>query len=139
MEGIGGGLTALAFWGFVASVVVAGIWSDIRKREAQHETMRRMIESGQPIDQALMDKLSGGDQHVDRDLKIAGLIILFIAPGLAGFGWFVSLLSEKWLFPMLGIAALTAFVGVGLLVASKFAERSYREAEASTANRTLAP
>ena len=55
MDGIGGGLAALAFWGFIGSIVVAGIWYGIREREAQHETFRRVIESGQPVDQALMD------------------------------------------------------------------------------------
>ena len=43
---LGAGLAALAFWGFIASVVVAGIWYDIRKRDAQHETVRRIVESG---------------------------------------------------------------------------------------------
>ena len=54
---LGAGLAALAFWGFIATVVVAGIWYDIRKREAQQETLRRMFESGRPMDDALMDKL----------------------------------------------------------------------------------
>ena len=51
---LGAGLAALAFWGFLASIIVAGIWYDIRKREAQHETVRRLFESGQPIDEALI-------------------------------------------------------------------------------------
>jgi len=48
--GIGAGLAALGFWGFVAVAVVAGIWDNIRKRDAQHETVRRLIESGQSAD-----------------------------------------------------------------------------------------
>ena len=36
----GAGLAALAFWGFIATVVVAGTWNDILMREAQHETVR---------------------------------------------------------------------------------------------------
>ena len=50
MEGISvsEGLAALGFWTFIAAIIVAGIWDGIRKREAQHETLRRMIESGQP-------------------------------------------------------------------------------------------
>ena len=42
----------------------------------QHETLRRVIESGQPIDQTLMDRLLGGEKRVDRDLKVAGLIVM---------------------------------------------------------------
>ena len=57
--GLGAGLAALAFWGFISSVVVAGIWYAVREREAQHETVRRLVESGQSIDSELMDKHKG--------------------------------------------------------------------------------
>ncbi len=134
MEGIGAGLGAIGLWSFIAAIIVAGIWDGIRKREAQHETLRRMIESGQPIDQALMDKLLGGSKRLDRDLKVAGLIVLFVAPGLALLGWFVSLLSAEWLLPMLGVSALVGCVSIGLLVASKVIGRSYREDDASAHN-----
>jgi hypothetical protein len=122
MEGLGGGIAAFAFWGFIASVVVAGIWYAAREREAQHETLRRFVESGKPIDDALMDKVLGGDKNVARDLRIGGLITLFTAPGLAILGWFISQLAEAALMPLLGTAGLVACVGVGLLVASKAAD-----------------
>lgn len=138
MDGIGGGLAAMAFWGFIAAVVVGGMWYAIREREAQHETLRRIIESGQPIDQALMDKVLGGDRVVHRDLKIGGLIVLFVAPGLAVLGWFISFVAEEALMPLLGVAALVAFVGVGLLIASKVAERAYRENDPSAIHRNMA-
>ena len=138
MGDIGVGLAAMAFWAFLAAVVVAGIWDGIRKREAQHETLRRMVESGQSIDQELMDKLLGGAKRQDRDLKVAGLIVTSIAPGLALLGWFISLLSSDWLFPMLGVAALVGCVGIGLLSASKFVGRSYRDDHAPAANKPMA-
>lgn len=139
MEGIGGGLAALAFWGFLAAVVVGGIIYGIREREAQHETFRRVIESGKPVDPALMDKVLGGDKVVHRDLKIGGLIVILAAPGVAVAGWLISLLAEAWLYPMLGVAALLAFVGMGLLLASKSAEQSFRESDPSAFNRNMAP
>ncbi len=136
---LGAGLAALAFWGFVATIIVAGIWYDIRKRQAQHETLRRIIESGQPLDQALMDKLlslsgGGGGERLDRDLRVAGLIVLFVAPGLALLGVFVGLESEEALLPLLGVAALVGCVSIGLLVASRVVGRSYREEDASAPN-----
>jgi len=127
MEGLGSGLSALAFWGFIAAVVVGGIWYSVRERQAQYETLRRIIDSGKPVDQALVDKILGGGHRTDRSLKIAGLIVIFVAPGMAVFGWFIGKLSAVWLFPLLGVSALLAFVGIGLLVAAKIAERSYRE------------
>lgn len=125
MEGLGAGLSALAFWGFIAAVVVGGMWYSVREREARHESLRRIIESGQAVDEALIDKIFGGNRRLDRDLKIAGMIVIFVAPGFAVMGWFIGSRFEPWLMPLLGVAALVAFVGVGLLVASKIAEPSH--------------
>jgi len=117
---IGAGLAALAFWGFVAIVAVAGIWGTIRKREAQHETLRRAIESGQAIQPDLVRRiLEQGRERLDRDLMAAGLITLFAAPGLAVLGWFLKFVSPEALMPLLGAAALVATVGIGLVVAAK--------------------
>jgi len=125
MEGPAAGLGAIGFWLFIAAIVIGGMWYSIREKEAKQETIRRIIESGQPIDAALMDKLVGGEKRLDRELMVAGLITLFVAPGLALLGWFISLLAPPWLLPMLGVAVLVAFVGIGLIVAAKIAERTY--------------
>lgn len=138
MDGFGAGLAALAFWGFIASCVVGGIWYGIREKETQHETLRRIIESGQPVDEELVDKILGGDKAVHRDLKIAGYITLSTAPGLVILGWFLSNVSDKVLMPLLGVAGLVACVGIGLLVAAKVAERSYRTNNPPSANRNMA-
>lgn len=128
-SGIGAGLAALAFWGFVAAVVVAGIWYDIRKREAQHETVRRLIESGQPIDQELMEKLSlvadGGDKRHDQDFRLTGLWLLPIAVGLAVFGLILGTQYSEALAPLLGVSAMLACMGIGFLIAAKIAGRWY--------------
>ncbi len=135
MNGIGQGLAAFAFWGFIASVVVAGIWYGLRERQAQYDTLSRMIESGQAIDEDVVEKILGGGKRVDVGLRIGGLIVIFVAPGIAVLAWFISQLSAPWLMPLLGVAALVGFIGIGLLVAAKFAERSLREAR--TPDRTL--
>lgn len=128
-SGIGAGMAALAFWGFVAAVVVAGIWYDIRKREAQHETVRRLIESGQPIDQELMEKLSlvadGGDKRHDQDFRLTGLWLLPIAVGIAVFGLILGTQYSEALAPLLGVSAMLACMGIGFLIAAKIAGRWY--------------
>ena len=43
MEGIFG-LAAFGFWMFIAAVSLGGIWDGIRKREAEHETVRRIAQ-----------------------------------------------------------------------------------------------
>jgi hypothetical protein len=127
---VAAGLGAFGFWLFIAAVVVAGIWFDARKRESQQETLRRAVESGQRLDPAMIDKLvtaGGGESRIDRDLKVAGLIVIFVAPGLALLGWFLAKAEPKILDVMIGVSLLVGFVGIGLLVASKVAERWYRE------------
>ena len=130
--GIGAGLGALGFWVFIATCVAGGIWDSIRKREAQHETLRRMIESGQPIETTLSDKLlalgGGSSKSLGRDLRVSGLIILFVAPGLAIFGWVMAQAVAEVLWPvMLGVSALLGCVSLGFFVAARVVERGYRE------------
>jgi len=124
------GLGALGFWIFIAAIVVAGIWFDVRKRESQQETLRRVVESGQDIDPAIIDKiLDAGKElsRIDRDLRVSGLIVIFLSPGLAVFGWFLAKLRPEIMNVMLGVALLVGFIGIGLLVAAKVAERWYLE------------
>jgi len=118
------GLAALGFWMFIGATAVAGIWDGVRKRDAEHETLRRMIESGKEPDKAMVDKLIGSRKKPERDLKVGGLIVIFVAPGLALMGWTISFVEEKVLIPLLGVAGLVLFVGIGLLVASNFLERA---------------
>jgi hypothetical protein len=114
------GLAAFGFWIFVAAATVGGIWDGVRKREAEHETLRRMVESGKEPDQRLVNELIGAKKQPARDLKVAGLIVIFVAPGLALMGWVISHQNEAILVPLLGVAGLVAFVGAGLLTAARF-------------------
>ncbi len=124
------GLAALGFWLFIAAVSVAGIWDGIRKREAEHETLRRIIESGKQPDQQQMDKLLGYNKAPERDLKVGGLITMSVAPGLVVLGWLVG---EGALMPLLGVAGLVAFIASGLLVAASFMKKA-RESDSSGQN-----
>ena len=128
------GLAAFGFWMFIAAVSVGGIWDGVRKREAEHETLRRMIESGKTPDQDLVDKLLGHKKDPARDLKVAGLIVIFVAPGLALMGWVIGLAQPDALMPLFGVAGLVGFVGIGLLTAARFLERATREDSAETRN-----
>ena len=132
---LGAGLAALAFWGFLAAVVVGGIWYDIRKKESQQETIRRLFESGQPVDEKLMDKLmSQSDdkgERLDRGFKLTGMILLPAAVGLAVLGLVLGLQAPEARLPLLGVSGLVACVGVGFLVASRMARRWYESDEKS--------
>jgi hypothetical protein len=135
---LGAGLAALAFWGFLAVVVVAGIWYDIRKKESQQETIRRLFESGQPVDEKLMDKLMShtGEtgERLDRAFKLTGVILLPAAVGLALLGMVLGLQSPEAKLPLLGVSGLVGCLGLGFLVASRMARRWYESDEESEYN-----
>ncbi len=136
--GLGAGLASLAFWGFVATAVVAGVWENIRKRDAQHETVRRLLESGQPINQDLLDKLisatGGAKRRLDRDFKLAALYILPVAVGIAAFGWVLGSYHPKAGPPLLGAAALVGCIGAGFWMASTIVARWYVDNDSSMKN-----
>jgi hypothetical protein len=126
-SGIGAGLAALAFWGFLAAVVVAGIWYDLRRRESQQETVRRMIESGREFDADTLDRLMNlsqdRDRQPDRDFRIAALWIIPAAPGLLLLGLILGAAVPEAKAPLLGAAALAACLGVGFWIAARVAAR----------------
>ncbi len=133
MEGGLLGMAAFGFWLFIAAVSVGGIWDGIRKREVEHETLRRIIESGKQPDQQVMDKLLGYNKAPERDLKVAGLITMSVAPGLVVLGWLVG---EGALMPLVGVAGLVAFIATGMLVAANFMKKA-RERDSSGQNPVL--
>ena len=131
MEGIFG-LAAFGFWMFIAAVSLGGIWDGIRKREAEHETLRRMIESGKEPDKAMVDKLIGSRKKPERDLKVGGLIVIFVAPGLALMGAGLALGLE-------GLARHLRRLGAGLVPDdAAFAERQ-RALQRARVQRKLLP
>ena len=123
-------LGSLGLWVFLAAVVVAHIWSAARKRESQQETLRRVVESGQHLDVAVIDRMldsSRGNERPDRDLKVAGIITMFVSPGLAILGWFLGRFNDKIFELMIGVSLLVLIVGIGLYVAGKMTERWQRQ------------
>ena len=120
------GLAALGFWLFLAAAVVANVLAVSRKRESQQETLRRVVESGQKLDVAVIDRMlgaSGGNERPDRDLKVAGIITMFVSPGLAILGWFLGRFNDKIFELMIGVALLVLIVGIGIYVAGMMTKR----------------
>jgi hypothetical protein len=120
------GLAALGFWLFLAATVVANVLAASRKRESQQETLRRVVESGQQLDVAVIDRMlgaSGGNERPDRDLKVAGIITMFVSPGLAVLGWFMGRFNDKIFEIMIGVALLVLIVGIGIYVAGMMTKR----------------
>lgn len=129
--GIGAGLAVLAFWLFLSAIILGGIWDNIRKREAQHETVRRIIESGQDIDREVFDKLlsisDGKYRRVDRDFKLAGLVLIPVALGVAVLGIFIGSQYGGYLGPLSGVAALIGCLALGFLAIGKHISSWYSD------------
>lgn len=133
MDMIGAGIASLAFWGFMAAAVIVGTWDKTKKREAQHETLRRMIASGNAVDQGMMAKLMGGEpQRPDRDLGIGAIIVFAVAIGLVVLAAALNSVAPQSFMPIVGAAGLCACIAGGLKVASGYVRRTRLEEEAQT-------
>lgn len=121
---------------FVSCAVLGGVWDSIRKRESQHETVRRIIESGQQIDQQTIDKLlsisDGSRTRLDMGFRVAALWILPVSFGMAAFAFFIGLAKADAFMPLLGVAALLFCLGVGFLIAARVAGRWYPNEDSAT-------
>jgi hypothetical protein len=125
MGDFGFGMASVAFWAFLAAVVVGGIWSSIREKEARHETLRRIIESGKDVDADVVDRIMKTGDKTEADLKVGGYITMSVAPGLVLLGYVLQVATgnDQIFTIMLGVGGLVFFVSIGLLVAAQVAQR----------------
>jgi hypothetical protein len=132
---IGAGIAALAFWGFIATCVVAGVWDNIRKREAKHETLRRMIEAGQPMDEETLTLLGliarDSSDRPDRGFKIAALWLLPISVGLAVLSHFLGAVDADAESAVLGSAFLTGCLSIGAWIGGMITAPWYESSKES--------
>lgn len=121
------GLGVLGFWLFIAAIIVTAIWSDSKRRESQQETLRRVVESGQDIELEVIDRLIGKSdvEKQARDLKVAGLITTAVGVGMLFFGVFLGTFDTKAMMAMIGVAAMLACIGGGLLLAARLVGRRH--------------
>ena len=125
------GLGAFGFWLFIAAVVIAALWYSLRRQQMRNETIQKLIESGQPIDQDLLDKLyqpifpppqqKMKRQQDPRDRgRFAGLVFF-----LQGFGTlFVAFNMDpsNYFLALLGMLPLVASFGVWANTEKEYAE-----------------
>ena len=126
-----GGIASAAFWGFVAVVVVAGIWREVATRRETEMTIRLAIEKGQQLDPLLIEKMLRPRKKTGSEgLLIAGGVILAAGIGLPILGYFVSLSGEHSAFyPLVGVGILTGLVGIAFLILSGLVRTRRAEAE----------
>ncbi len=118
-------LAALGFWLFLAAIIVAGIWYDAREKETKQETLRRIVESGNNIDQEVIERILGENSAdtLDRDLMVAAYITLSAGVGLLLLGLALGRVDSNALSALMGVSGLALSVGIGLFIASKLVEK----------------
>jgi hypothetical protein len=130
---------------FLAAVVVGGIWADSRKESERQETLRRLLDKGEKLDEAQIRELlqplrhhhGHGHRHwgaggIDaaRGFHIAGTLSIFA--GVAGMlvCWLLYGLSEEkpFLFGLVIGLGVVVF-GLGFFVCARLVRRKDDEPE----------
>jgi len=121
-------LIGVAFWIFVAVVVVAALWyAQARNREKQR-TIRLAMEKGVPLDAALIEALDKRKPARPEDYYIGGYICAAAGIGLIPFGFFIKQVETAAFYPLLGAGILTLLIGLSLiLVAGLIKRRNERD------------
>jgi hypothetical protein len=105
-----------AFWLFVASVVVAGIWYAYARNRETQKTIRLAIEKGMQPDAAFIDKLVLRESGNPEDYYIGGIICIACGLGLPILGYFIGRIAAEAFFPIAGAGILVGLIGISLIL-----------------------
>lgn len=116
----GGIIVPVAFFAFLAAIIVAPQYFRARARERLLDTMKYAYERGQPVPPDVLDALQN-DQRVprerrDNDLRRA-IVLIAVALGLLALGWSLQYTPGAWdgVGPTMAVAAFPGFIGLGYL------------------------
>ncbi len=115
-------LVPLAGIAMIVAIVVGPfwLWFYFRNRERQrlHDTLRLMVERGQPVSNELLETLKLGGKPIGQksDLR-RGIVFVAIALALASAGLIGGLTGDgDAVGPLCGLAAFPGFIGLGFIV-----------------------
>ncbi len=114
-------LVPLAGIAMIVAIVVGPIWigSYFKNRERQrlHDTLRLMVEKGQPVSGELLETLNTGTPRSSPNDMRRGVVLLAVALGMAGLGLILGLTGDgDAVGPLCGLAAFPGFIGVAFIV-----------------------
>jgi hypothetical protein len=123
-----GHLAWLAFWGFIAAIVLVPQYLKHKERQRMHDTLRIAIEKGQPLPPELVKNLQSAEMAIPvrgpgSDLRRA-VVLIAVGLGLAGLGygfWYgLMAVNEIPAYIVGGIVAgsgaIPGFIGVAYLI-----------------------
>ena len=108
-----------AFWIFIASIVVAGIWYAYARNRETQKTIRLAIEKGTRLDAEMIDTLVRRESGNPEDYYIGGILCLACGVGLPILGYFIGKIAAEAFFPIAGAGILVGLIGISLLLCGK--------------------
>jgi hypothetical protein len=132
---IGDAITVAASLFAVAGVLIAIIVSNQKNKQAKLDFLRGAVERGASLDPELIDKIMrpGAARRqpmpFGQGALVAGIIVIAFSIGYAIFAYFISLIAPPALFPMMGVAILLVFTGIGLIVVSRVLRSGHRDTD----------
>jgi hypothetical protein len=122
MGDITGLMAVIMTFGTVIAIVVLPSYFRTRERLAMQDTLRSAIDKGQPLPpeviEAMSKRVKAPSSRVS-DLR-RGVIWLAVGIGIAAMAGAVSWHEGDDAFPMFGIAAIPAAIGLAFIVLSFF-------------------
>jgi hypothetical protein len=129
MEGILGEIIPLADIAMIVLVVVIPIWLRThyasQDRKHLHETVRLMVEKGQPVSNEMLESLNNPTGIInDRGVRTGssadirrGVTMIAVALAMCGLGAALYYVSDGYATgPIVGAAAFPGFIGLGFVV-----------------------
>ena len=123
-----GMILGIAFWAFVAAIIIVPRILKSRDQARMHETLRIAYEKGQPVPPELIESLqSKGSERVmptaERDLRRA-IVLIAVGLGLCGLGLALGIglmsvdYTASWITgtSIAGAGAIPGLIGVAYLI-----------------------
>ncbi len=113
-------LIPITFFALIAAIVIVPRWLKSQERQKLQDTLRASIEKGAQLPPEVIDALTSDVKAPPspyRDLR-AGIVWIGVAVGFAALGFAVSFEEPDALYPLLGVAAFPAFIGLALVALS---------------------
>lgn len=112
-----GSLVGVAFWAWMASVVIAAEIGKTRRRQADLDLIRFAIEKGQPLTPAVVQQILA---RSPAPLFTGGIVTIAAGIGVIVFSLFLSRITWHGGLVVAGAGAVTICVGIGLVISYRF-------------------
>jgi Domain of unknown function (DUF6249) len=121
----------------ISGVLIAIITSSQKRNQAKLDLLRSAIEHGTILTPELIDKVMHPERIARRGpalrpgqgSRLAGILVIAFGAGYVVMAYFIGIASPSALLPMLGVACLFVFTGIGLLVVSRVLRSEHSAAD----------